>query len=51
MATAGELLISEITAQAAGLDTTGLERRKLELRGREQPLEVWVAAARQPIAA
>jgi adenylate cyclase len=51
MAGAGELLVSEMTAEAAGLDTSGLERRTLELRGREQPLDVWVAATTQAIAA
>src|SRR5439155_197785 len=28
---------------AGGLETTGLERRTLELRGRDQTLDVWVA--------
>jgi adenylate cyclase len=51
MAGAGELLVSEMTAEAAGLDTSGLERRTLELRGREQPLDVWVAATPHAIAA
>jgi adenylate cyclase len=48
MAAAGELLVSEMTADAAGLETQGLERRTLELRGREQPVDVWVAAAPRP---
>src|SRR5439155_9447782 len=30
MAGAGELLVSDMTAEAAGLDTAGLERRTLE---------------------
>ena len=46
----GELLVSEMAAEAAGLDTSGLEQRTLELRGREQPVEVWIASARQPAA-
>lgn len=50
MAGPGELLVSEMTAEAAGLDTDGLEARTLELRGREQPVDVWVASARQPAA-
>jgi adenylate cyclase len=41
----GELLVSEATAAAAGLGTDGLERRELELRGREEPLAAWVLAA------
>jgi adenylate cyclase len=51
MAAAGELLVSEMSAQAAGLDTAGLERRTLDLRGREQPVDVWVASARRHAAA
>jgi adenylate cyclase len=51
VALAGELLVSEMTAESAGLDTAGLERRTLELRGREQPLDVWVAAAGEVVTA
>ncbi len=40
-AAAGEILISASTATAAGLDTSGLEARRLELRGRTEPLETW----------
>ena len=36
---AGEILISADAAMAAGLETTGLERRTLELRGRAQALD------------
>ncbi len=50
MAGAGELLVSAMTAEAAELETDGLERRTLELRGREQPVDVWVASALQPVA-
>jgi class 3 adenylate cyclase len=50
MAGPGELLVSEMTADAGGLETDGLERRTLELRGREQPVDVLVASARQPAA-
>lgn len=42
---AGEILVSSGAAQAAGLDTSGLELRTLELRGREESAEVWVARA------
>jgi adenylate cyclase len=38
----GEVLISDDTAAAAALDTSGLEHRDLELRGREQPVGAWV---------
>ena len=42
---AGEILVSATAAEAAGLDTTALEMRTLELRGREESAEVWVARA------
>jgi adenylate cyclase len=45
-AAAGEILISAEAATAGGLETTRLERRTLELRGREQTLVAWVATAR-----
>ena len=44
-AEAGEILISPEAATAGGLDTTGLERRTLELHGREQSADAWVARA------
>lgn len=40
----GEILVSKEAADAAGLDTAGLESRTLELRGRAEPLDAWVAA-------
>ncbi len=40
-AAAGELLMSAATAAAAALDTGELERRRLELRGRSEPLDTW----------
>jgi adenylate cyclase len=43
LAGAGEILISAEAAAAGGLDTAELERRTLELRGRDQPLDAWVA--------
>jgi adenylate cyclase len=42
---AGEILITTETASATQLETTGLERRTLELRGREQSVDVWIAKA------
>ncbi len=45
MARAGEIVMSDATATAAGLDTSALERRTLELRGREQSVEAWVQPA------
>ena len=41
-AAAGELLVSEIAAAASGLDTANLERRELELKGKSQPVGVFV---------
>jgi hypothetical protein len=37
--------VSAETATAGGLETAGLERRTLELRGREQSVDAWVATA------
>jgi adenylate cyclase len=43
LAQAGELLVSDAAATAGALDTTGLDHRTLELRGREQTLDAWIA--------
>jgi adenylate cyclase len=43
-AAAGEILVSSSAAKAAGLDTAGLESRRLELRGRAETVDAWVAA-------
>jgi adenylate cyclase len=45
LAGAGEILISPEAATAGGLETTGLERRTLELRGKEQGVDAWVAGS------
>jgi adenylate cyclase len=37
----GELLLSASTAESARLTTEGLEPRRLELRGRSEPLDAW----------
>jgi adenylate cyclase len=50
-AAAGEILVSASAAAGAGLDTTGLEQRTLELRGREQAVEAWVVRPRAAVAA
>jgi len=51
VAAAGELLVSEVSARQAGIDTAGLERRRLELKGREERVEVVVlGASAMPIA-
>jgi adenylate cyclase len=43
LAQPGEILISADAAIAGGLETDGLERRTLELRGRDQCVDAWVA--------
>jgi adenylate cyclase len=45
LAGTGEILISAEAATAGGLETTGLERRTLELQGREERVEAWVTRA------
>ena len=45
LATAGELLVSVASSDAAGLSTAGLERRTLDVRGREATLDVYVLRA------
>jgi adenylate cyclase len=42
LAGVGEILVSSATANAAGLETSGIEIRHLELKGRRQPVEAWV---------
>jgi adenylate cyclase len=41
----GEILVSDASAQAGDLDTTELERRTLELRGKDQRVDAWVVSA------
>jgi len=50
MAKTGEIVISDATA-SAGLDTSGLERRMLELRGREHSVDAWVQPAMSSVEA
>ena len=45
LAAAGEILVSAETAREAELETSGLERRTLELRGRDQTIDAWVVRA------
>jgi adenylate cyclase len=47
LAGAGEILISTEAATAGALETTGLERRTLELRGKDQTVDAWVVTARR----
>jgi adenylate cyclase len=41
-ASTGEVLVSTQAAAAAGLETAGLERRSLDLKGKAEPMEVVV---------
>jgi adenylate cyclase len=41
-AAAGELLVSDAASTAASYDTSGLEPRQLQLKGRNEPVRVWV---------
>jgi adenylate cyclase len=42
LARAGEVLVSQAAAAAAGLEPSGIEIRNLELKGRSEPVEAWV---------
>jgi adenylate cyclase len=41
-AATGEVVLSDSTVEKSGMDTTGLERRTLELKGKSEPMDVWV---------
>ena len=41
-AAAGEILFSREAAENAGIDTTGLETRRLALKGKSEPFQTWV---------
>lgn len=38
----GQILITDTARQAAGLEVDGLEARRLQLKGRSEPVDVWV---------
>ncbi len=42
----GEVVVSEETCRAAGLDTSGMERRQLNLKGKSKPVDVQVIHVR-----
>ena len=46
LAEAGEILISAEAATAGGVEIAALERRTLELCGKEQRVDAWVATGR-----
>jgi adenylate cyclase len=39
---AGELVVSAEAVKASGIDTNGLMQRTLSLKGREEPIDVWI---------
>jgi class 3 adenylate cyclase len=41
----GKILVSKQTWNAAGLDSTSAEMRELQLKGRSEPVEVYVLRA------
>lgn len=41
-AAAGEVVLSDSTVDRANLDTANLERRRVELKGKVEPMDVWV---------
>ena len=47
-AATGEALLGESTVRKAGLDTAGLERRTLALKGKSEPMVVWVMKVEPP---
>lgn len=46
-AAAGEIVLSESTVSGAGLDATRLEKRTLDLKGKSEPMEVWIMQVTQ----
>lgn len=38
----GELILSQEIVDAAGVDTSGMEQRVLELKGKSEPFTAWV---------
>lgn len=51
LAAAGELLVSVAAAEQAGFDSTALDLRKVDVRGREAGLEVYAIRADSAVAA
>jgi len=49
-AVTGELLLSDATVRGAGIATDGLSPRRVELRGRAEPLDVWSERVTNPVA-
>jgi adenylate cyclase len=45
LARAGQIVLSDATARAAGLDTTGLSPQDMQLKGRAESVKTWVLGA------
>ena len=48
-AAGGEILLSDASAEQAGIDVSGMEHRMLELKGRAEPLGVYVLHVDTPL--
>lgn len=48
-AAGGEILVSEASAKTAGIDVSALPYRRLELKGRTEPLDVYVVGVDTPL--
>jgi class 3 adenylate cyclase len=46
---AGEILVSAAASKAAHANTSGLEARELQVRGRTDPVHVHVLSVREPL--
>jgi adenylate cyclase len=42
VAAAGEVVLSDVTRAAAGLEAGGMEARQLQLKGRSEPVDAWI---------
>ena len=49
-AATGEIVLSESTVRKAAIETTHLEHRILELKGKSEPVDVWVMTLEHEIA-
>jgi adenylate cyclase len=45
LAGAGQVVLSEVTRAASGLEEAGMESRQLQLKGRREPVAAWILSA------
>lgn len=50
IAASGEIVLSESTVRMAAIDSTQLEARRVELKGKSEPVNVWVMTLQHEIA-